>query len=381
MPEQFELTVLMPCLNEELTIETCIKKATTYLQESNVHGEVLIADNGSTDRSVALAEAAGARVVHVTQKGYGSALIGGINAAKGKYVIMGDADDSYNFLGLQPFVDNLRKGADLVMGNRFKGGIQKGAMPFLHKYLGNPVLSFIGRLFFNIPVGDFHCGLRGFNRERILSLGLKTPGMEFASEMVVKSALADFDIQEVPTTLSPDGRDRPPHLNTWRDGWRHLKFLLVYSPAWSLLYPGLFIFALGLILSLTLLPGSLSVGNLRFDVHTLLLAFATCFAGFQLISVYFFAKAYGVTRGYLPPAAKPPVLDKLFQFENSLIIGGVLLLLGLGLILYSFIFWQGTGFSDLDPSYTLRFIMPGVFAIIFSLQLMITGFLREMLRE
>lgn len=380
MKNKYELTVLMPCLNEERTLEVCISKALNFLREHQINGEVLIADNGSTDNSIAVAEAAGARVVSVTDKGYGSALRGGINAAYGEYVIMGDADDSYNFSKLTPYVDALREGADLVMGNRFKGGIEKGAMPFLHRYLGNPVLSFLGRLFYRIPVGDFHCGLRGFNRERMLGLGLKTTGMEFASEMVVKSALADFDIREVPTTLFPDGRDRPPHLNTWQDGWRHLKFLLIYSPAWSLLYPGIAFFLIGILLSLTLLPGSMLIGSLRFDIHTLLLANTLGLIGFQFISIYFFAKEHGVSKGYLPPTSTLPFLNKLFRFETSLIIGGILFVVGLSLIIYSIAFWKNTGFTDLDPTQTLRFVIPGAFALIFSVQLVITGFLREMLR-
>lgn len=379
MSEKYELTILMPCLNEERTLATCIAKALRFLADAGIAGEVLIADNGSTDASVSVAQAAGARVVNVPAKGYGSALRGGIEAAQGTYIIMGDADDSYDFSRLQPFVDALRQGNDLVMGNRFKGGIRPGAMPFLHRYLGNPVLSFIGRLFFNIPIGDFHCGLRGFRRERIRALGLKTTGMEFASEMVVKSALAQLQIAEVPTVLSPDGRDRPPHLNTWRDGWRHLKFLLIYSPTWSLLYPGMAFFLLGLLMSLTLLPGSRNIGSLRLDVHTLMLSATLCFIGFQLVSIFFFAKEYGIRKGHLPPAPPPPFWNWLLKLENSLVTGALLLLAGLALIGYSVFFWSSTGFTDLDASHTLRYVIPGAFAIIFSVQLMLTAFLREML--
>lgn len=240
-PVTLELTILMPCLNEAETLAVCIRKAKEYLELSGVAGEVLIADNGSTDGSQEIARAGGARVVAVASRGYGAALLGGIDAAHGKYIIMGDADDSYDFTALQPFVDGLRKGADIVMGNRFKGGIAPGAMPMLHRYLGNPVLSGIGRLFFRIPIKDFHCGLRGFSRERIRELNLRTTGMEFASEMLVRAALAGYTVEEVPTTLKPDGRSRPPHLRTWRDGWRHLSFLLMYSPRWLFLYPGLLI--------------------------------------------------------------------------------------------------------------------------------------------
>lgn len=380
MKNDCELTILMPCLNEELTLATCIRKARKFLVENNVIGEILIADNGSTDRSIEIAKHENARVVQVNEKGYGSALRGGIAAAQGTYIIMGDADDSYNFYRLELFLEELRDGADLVMGNRFKGGIEKGAMPFLHRYLGNPVLSFIGRLFFRIPVGDFHCGLRGFKAERIRSLGLTTTGMEFASEMVVRTALANMEMREVPTTLSPDGRDRPPHLNTWRDGWRHLKFLLVYSPSWSLLYPGLLFFILGLILSITLLPNSINIGSARLDIHTLLIASTLSFIGFQLISIYYFAKEYGIHKGYLKDHKTPKIWDRLFQFDVAFFLGLSLFLGGLGLIGYSFYSWQSVGFTDLDPRQTLRLVIPGIFALIFSVQFVITSFLREMLK-
>ncbi|MGH8673146.1 MAG: glycosyltransferase family 2 protein, partial [Burkholderiales bacterium] len=241
-----ELTILMPCLDEAATVARCVEKARHFLERTAIAGEVLIADNGSGDGSGALAEAAGARVIRAPERGYGAALRAGIDAARGKYVIMGDADDSYDFSRLEPFVEKLREGFPLVMGNRFKGGIRPGAMPALHRYLGNPVLSFVGRLFFRTGVGDFHCGLRGFDREHILSLGLRTPGMEFASELVVKAALTGWRIAEVPTTLSPDGRGRPSHLRSWRDGWRHLRFLLLFSPRWLFLYPGLALLAVGL---------------------------------------------------------------------------------------------------------------------------------------
>ena len=243
---KYELTILMPCLNEAETLETCIKKAQTFLYENNVDGEILIADNGSTDGSIDIAQRNGARVVNVETKGYGAALIAGGNAALGNYVIMGDSDDSYDFLHLMPFVEKLREGYDLVMGNRFKGGIEKGAMPFSHRYIGNPVLSFIGRFFYSSKIGDFHCGLRGYNTARMRSIDLKTTGMEYASEMVVKSTLYGFKIAEVPTTLKKDGRSHAPHLHTWRDGWRHLKFLLMHSPKWLFLYPGIFLLVLGL---------------------------------------------------------------------------------------------------------------------------------------
>src|SRR6185437_9109088 len=256
-----ELTILMPCLNEAETLAICIRKARAFLSEKGVQGEVMIADNGSTDGSQDIADKEGAVVVNVPARGYGAALLGGIEASDAKYIIMGDADDSYDFSNLMPFIEMLRAGADMVVGNRFKGGITKGAMPFLHRYLGNPVLSFLGRLFFRIRVGDFHCGLRGFNRERILDLGLVTPGMEFASEMIVKSALAGQRIEEVPTTLKPDGRSRPPHLRTWRDGWRHLRFLLIFSPRYLYMVPGIIMLAIGLLGEALLFGGPKQVGD------------------------------------------------------------------------------------------------------------------------
>ncbi|HTU24878.1 MAG TPA: glycosyltransferase family 2 protein, partial [Pirellulales bacterium] len=269
---QVELTVVMPCLNEAETIEVCIAKAQSAFAAHGLTAEVVIADNGSTDGSQALARRLGARVIHVERKGYGSALMGGIAAARGRYVIMGDADDSYDFTSIMPFVEELRAGQQLVMGNRFRGGIQPGAMKALHRYLGNPVLTGIGRLFFGSPCGDFHCGLRGFDKSAIQDLDLRTTGMEFASEMVVKATLGKLRVSEVPTTLAPDGRSRPPHLRSWRDGWRHLRFLLLYSPRWLFLLPGMALLLVGLLTGLWLLPGARTVGGIGLDVSTLMYA-------------------------------------------------------------------------------------------------------------
>ena len=292
-----ELSVVMPCLNEAETLAICIQKAQRFFKENGVEGEVVIADNGSDDGSQQIAVDNGARVIPVAEKGYGNALKGGIAAAEGTYVIMGDADDSYDFLNLTPYLEKLREGYDLVMGNRFKGGIKKGAMPFLHRYLGNPVLSFIGRLFFKSKIGDFHCGLRGFSKEAFYEMELKTSGMEFASEMIVKASLADMKIAEVPTVLSPDGRTRPPHLNTWRDGWRHLRFLLLYSPKWLFLIPSVLLMLFGAGVSLRLLFGSIQIGATRFDVHTLLFSSALFLIGFQLLLFYGLTKIYTVENG------------------------------------------------------------------------------------
>ena len=379
MKEKEELTILMPCLNEEETIGLCIRKALSFLEQHQIRGEVLIADNGSTDQSRDIARRLGARVVDVEAKGYGSALLGGIRAAKGQYIIMGDSDDSYDFLNLMPFVSKLREGYDLVMGNRFKGGIEKGAMPFLHRYLGNPVLTFIGRLFFRIGISDFHCGLRGFRRDSILAIGLNTPGMEFASEMVVKSALNGLKIAEVPTTLSPDGRSRPPHLNTWRDGWRHLRFLLIYSPRWMFFYPGLLFMVLGSILSIALILNPIYFNTVRLDIHTLLYAAGSVIIGFQLISFYILSKAYGVQAGLLPESTRQRKFEKIFSLERSIGAGILLILAGLGLSIWSYLIWQNADYGDLAPSHTLRIVIPGLISLILGIQVIFTGFFRSLL--
>ncbi|MCB9294986.1 MAG: glycosyltransferase family 2 protein [Lewinellaceae bacterium] len=379
MDGKVELTILMPCLNEEETIGICIRKALSFLDEHQVSGEVLIADNGSTDNSKSIARRLGARVVDVEEKGYGSALLGGIKAARGEFVIMGDSDDSYDFLNLGPFLAKLREGYDLVMGNRFKGGVAKGAMPFLHRYLGNPVLTFIGRLFFRIGIGDFHCGLRGFRRDSILAIGLNTPGMEFASEMVVKSALSGLKITEVPTTLSPDGRSRPPHLNTWRDGWRHLRFLLIYSPRWMFFYPGLIFMLLGSLLSIVLIINPIYLNDVRLDIHTLLYAAGSVIIGFQLISFYLLSKTYGVQAGLLPESARLRRFEKIFSLERSIAAGMLLLLAGLGLSVWSYLIWQNADYGDLAPSHTLRIVIPGLISAILGVQVIFTGFFRSLL--
>ncbi|KAB2344058.1 glycosyltransferase family 2 protein [Actinomadura rudentiformis] len=374
-----ELTVVMPCLNEAETVETCVRKAVECLKENGIDGEVVVADNGSTDGSQALAEAAGARVVHVDRKGYGNALMGGIRAARGEYVIMGDADDSYDFTSLQPFVDELRKGADLVMGNRFKGGIAPGAMPPLHKYLGNPVLSYMGRLFFKSKIGDFHCGLRGFRRDVALSLGLQSSGMEFASELVVKFTLFGYKISEVPTTLAVDGRSRPPHLNTWRDGWRHLRFLLLYSPRWLFLIPGLVLMTLGLGAGIALSFGPVTVGEIAFDVDTLVGASAMMVIGFQAVLFALLTKAYGVAEGFLPPTARVGSFLKSWSLERGLVISGVLAVLGLAGLVASLAHWQLRSFGELDPRESLRLVVPSATALMMSFQALLGTFFLSIL--
>jgi glycosyltransferase involved in cell wall biosynthesis len=364
-----ELSVVMPCLNEAETVEICVRKAIGFFADHGVDGEVIIADNGSTDGSQQLARDAGARVVPISDKGYGNALMGGIRAARGRYVVMGDADDSYDFTGLMPFLEQLRGGADLVMGNRFQGGIEPGAMPALHRYLGNPVLSFVGRLFFGSKIGDFHCGLRAFRKDSIARLGLQTGGMEFASEMVVKATLAKYDIREVPTTLSPDGRTRAPHLNTWRDGWRHLRFLLLYSPRWLFFIPGLILMTLGLGSGLALSFGPVRVGEIAFDVDTLVGAGAILVIGFQAVLFALLTKVYAMEEGFLPHDRRVQRLIDWWSLERGVVIGGLLALAGLVGLVASLAHWQVHSFGELDPRHSIRLVVPSATALVMSFQM------------
>lgn len=370
-----ELTILMPCLNEVRTLAACIQKAQTYLASSGVQGEILVADNGSSDGSQALARSCGARVVEVPRPGYGAALIAGIDAANGRYVIMGDSDESYDFSALEPFMAELRRGSQLVMGNRFAGGIRPGAMPPLHRYLGNPVLSFIGRLFFSTPIRDFHCGLRGFDRAAIQQLVLRCEGMEFASEMVVKASLYKLRIAEVPTTLSPDGRDRPPHLRSWRDGWRHLRFLLLFSPRWLFLFPGLLLTLAGVVGQVLLLPAPRVVGGFTLDVHTMLYAAAATVTGLQLLTFAIFAKVFAVEYGILPASRRVTLLRKYLPLELGLALGFVLVCTGMGLSVYSVLAWEAARFGAFDPTYGMRIVIPSMTITMVGLQLIFTTML------
>jgi glycosyltransferase involved in cell wall biosynthesis len=363
-----ELTILMPCLNEAETLAICIGKARGWLERSGVRGEVVIADNGSTDGSQAIATSAGARVVPIEAKGYGSALLGGIRAARGRYVIMGDSDDSYDFGNLDAFLSALRAGHALVMGNRFQGGIKPGAMPALHRYVGNPVLSTIGRLFFHSPCGDFHCGLRGFDRAAILDLDLQAPGMEFASEMVVKATLHGLSIAEVPTTLSPDGRSRPPHLRSWRDGWRHLRFLLLFSPRWLFLYPGLGLLGSGLALMAWLVPHPRIVAGVTLDIHTLFYASLAVVVGFHSALFYVFARLYGMREGLAPPDERFLRLTRAVTLEAGLLAGLMLLLVGVGLAVLAVSTWNQAAFGDLAPERAMRLVIPSGTCILLAFQ-------------
>lgn len=368
-----ELTILMPCLNESKTLKTCIDKAKLFLITHHIDGEILVADNGSTDGSQDIAKNLGARVVDIDEKGYGAALIGGCNAALGKYVIMGDSDDSYDFLNLMPFVEKLREGYELVMGNRFKGGIEPGAMPPLHRYIGNPVLSFIGRVLYKSDIKDFHCGLRGYNRESILKLNLHTTGMEYASEMVVQATLHKLKICEVPTTLRKDGRDRPPHLRSWSDGWRHLTFLLMHSPNWLFLYPGLIFFVIGLVFSIVLTIGPVTLGSTTFSINTLLYSAMSTILGLQLILFFVLTKKYAAKTKFIPITKFDQKLIK-FTMNKGILIGACLLFLGIVGAIASVVIWSDTGFGNLTPEHMFRLTIPVLILIVCGIQLMFNSF-------
>lgn len=375
-----ELTILMPCLDEARTVAACIGRARRFLARSGMRGEIVVADNGSSDGSREIAAANGARVVEVSQRGYGAALIGGMRAARGRYVIMGDADDSYDFSELQGFVDKLRAGHELVIGNRFAGGIRPGAMPPLHRYLGNPVLSLVGRLFFKSPVRDFHCGLRGFDREAMLRLGLNSPGMEFASEMVVKATLGGLRITEVPTILSPDGRGRAPHLRSWRDGWRHLRFLLIHAPAWLFMLPGIALITLGLALAVPLAMGPLDVGSFTLDIHTLLYATVMITVGLQMWLFAGASSSHAVQIGVLPRMPRGLQWMRGLSLEKALLCGLALFAGGAALAVTSLVMWSGADFQGVNPSRLMRVAIPAAGLMVAGLQVATTGFLMEFIR-
>jgi glycosyltransferase involved in cell wall biosynthesis len=379
MPNELEMTVVMPCLNEAETLAVCVDKALKSLHDNGISGEVVVADNGSTDGSQAIAEAHGARVIPVPVRGYGAALDAGILAARGKYVLMGDADDSYEFAHIPRFLSELQGGADLVMGNRFKGGIGPGAMPFLHRYLGNPVLSMLGRAFFSVPAGDFHCGMRAFSKDAYVKLKLRTTGMEFASEMVVKASLQKLVIKEVPTTLQKDGRSRPPHLRTWRDGWRHLRFLLMYSPRWLFLVPGITLMAIGLALTAWLLPSERPLGNVNLGVDTLAYAQAAVLLGFQLIFFGIAAKVFAITEGLLPEDKKIDIWFEYITLETGLIIGALLALVGFVIAAMSFHSWASAGYGPLPPVEMMRHTLPAMMCLMLGAEICFGSFFLSLL--
>ncbi len=374
-----ELSIVMPCLDEARTLGTCIEKASSFIQAYGISGEIIVSDNGSKDGSQQIAVDAGARVVDAPTKGYGAAITAGILAARGRFVIVGDSDGSYDFSHLEAFVDELRDGKDLVIGNRFEGGISAGAMPFLHRYLGNPVLSMIGRLFFRSNVRDFHCGLRGISKEAFSKLDIQTTGMEFASEMVVKAVLRGMMISEVPTTLSPDGRDRAPHLRTWRDGWRHLRFLLMYAPRWLFLYPGLVLMGVGLFAMMAILPGPLQLGSIVFDVHTLVVAMGAIVVGGQVTLFYLLAQRYAVTTGLLPETSSSRVIQPYMRLEFVVVLGSALFVTGTAGLIYAVYLWSITSFSQLNYSWMMRLVVPSVATMAFGVQAVFAGFLGSIL--
>jgi len=373
------VTIVMPCLNEAESLEPCIHKAQAAIADTGVQGEVVIADNGSTDGSIELAERLGARVVHVKARGYGSALQGGFAAARGKYILMGDADGSYDFAHLPRFIEALDAGSQLVMGNRFAGGIAPGAMPPLHRYFGNPGLSWMGRLFFGAPVGDFYCGLRAFRRDVLPTLNLQSPGMELGVEMVAKAALYGLKVSEVPTTLSPDLRSRPPHLRTWRDGWRTLRFFLLYSPRWLFFYPGLLLMVLGIALSAAVLPGVIDVFGARLDVDTLLYAGAAIVVGFQGVVFAVLARVYAESEGFLPDTSLVRTARRMFSLERGLLIGGALLLASLVLTVIALVRWEQSSFHHLNYPSTLRLAIPAAVALMLGVQLIFASFFMSVL--
>ncbi|MBI1272666.1 MAG: glycosyltransferase [Alphaproteobacteria bacterium] len=376
-----ELSIVMPCLNEARTLAACIGKARSFLEANGIAGEIIVADNGSCDGSPEIAQQAGARLVRVAERGYGAVLAGGIAAAAGVFVIMGDADASYDFAESGVLLEKLRGGADLVMGNRFTGGIKPGAMPFMNRYLGNPVLSAIGRLFFKIPAGDFHCGLRGFKREAVIGLGLRTTGMEYASEMLVRAALQGLKIAEVPVTLSPDGRARPSHLRPWQDGWRHLRFLLLYSPRWLYLYPGLALMGFGIAIAMLLLPGPFMVmENVGIDVHTLLIGAVCIIVGMQSLTFAMLARQSAVRLGVLPDDGKYARLFSVLSVERLLLLALSMAALGVGAIFWAAQIWSAVHFGALDYRDMMRILIAAATLVIGGVQTGFTAFMLGILQ-
>jgi glycosyltransferase involved in cell wall biosynthesis len=369
-----EVSIVMPCLNEAETLARCIGHAQAAIKKGGYPAEIIVADNGSTDGSQRVARELGATVIEVPRRGYGSALIGGIDAAQGRFIVMGDADDSYDFEAIAPLIDKLREGYDLVVGNRFKGGIEPGAMPWSHRWVGNPALTLISRIFFNAPVGDTHCGLRALTKDAYERMRLRATGMEFASEMVIKAALKGMRITEVAVKLRPDGRSRPPHLRTWRDGWRHLRFMLLFSPRWLFLYPGLALFAVGAILSALLIGGPLHVAGVRLDIHTLLVAGFLSLVGYQLVLFAVFTKIFAIRMGFHPPH---PLLLRVFKYVNlevGVLAGALMVVAGIVGLVVAVVSWQAVGFGNLDPSLTMREVIPAVVLLALGTQTVFASF-------
>jgi glycosyltransferase involved in cell wall biosynthesis len=379
---ELEVSIVMPCLNEAETLQRCIRKAQQSIRQHGLRAEIIIADNGSIDGSREMAQAGGARVVPVEAKGYGAALAGGIEAAKGRYVIMGDADDSYDFSHIFPFIEKLREGHDLVMGCRLPSGggtVVPGAMPWKHRWIGNPVLTGIGRLFFRSSISDFHCGLRAFRKEAYQKLDMRTTGMEFASEMVIKATLRKMRVTQIPITLHKDGRSRPPHLRSWRDGWRHLRFMLMYSPRWLFLFPGIIGFLVGAFFFALLLQGPLRVGTAFLDTNTLLVSSMAIILSFQLISFAMFTKIFAISEGLLP---EDPRLNRLFSIitlEVGILVGLILAASGLGLLIGAVVYWAKLGFGELSYPDSLRLVIPAVTSLTLGAQIIFSSFFMSIL--
>lgn len=381
-PPSIDLTILMPCLNEAETLAACIRKAHLGMERAGITGEILIADNGSTDGSQELASGLGARVVPIAEKGYGNALRGGIEAARGRWIIMGDADDSYDFSEIAPFVEKLRSGVDLVMGCRMpRGGgrIMPGAMPWKHRWIGNPALSFIGRLFFHCPAQDFHCGLRGFSREAALRMDLRTTGMEFASEMVIKANLRKMSIAQVPITLHKDGRSRPPHLRSWRDGWRHLRFMLIYSPRWLFLIPGLLLAAICGFLVILLYCFSLTLGGVTLDTGVMVLAAMGLLVGVQLFGLAFAAKVFAIEAGLLQEDRRFSSWFQYFNLERGILLGIIFSIIGLGFIGRAFWIWNTKNFGELSYPENMRNLIAGGTGVALGIQILSISFFLSVL--
>lgn len=376
---EIELSIIMPCLNEAKTVGVCVRKANDYLRRTGIRGEVIVADNGSSDGSQEIAFSAGARVISVPARGYGAAIMGGVIQARGKYAVMGDSDDSYDFEALDSFIAHLRDGALVVMGNRFKGGIAPRAMPLLHRYLGTPVISFIGRLFFRLKVGDFNCGLRGFSRAALLELRLSSSGMEFASEMIVKAALFGYRIDEVPTVLRPDGRGRPPHLRSWRDGWRHLRFLLMLSPRWLFFIPGCVLWMIGSLGCAILGASPVAVGGFGLDIHTMLYAGAASIVGLQMMYFGVFARLFGTLFGPFRPHKYLGAFLKCFTLERGLLVAMTAVVLGLGLACFALFSWSEIGFSATNPRHLMRITIPSVVLIVEGVETIMASFFLSIL--
>src|SRR5216684_4110252 len=369
-----EVSIVMPCLNEVETLAACIAEAREAISKGGYTAEIIVADNGSTDGSQLVARELGAKVVDVQRKGYGSALIGGIDAAQGRFVVMGDADASYDFGAIAPLIAKLCDGYDLVVGNRFLGGIEPGAMPWSHRWLGNPVLSSINKMFFHAPVGDTHCGLRAFTKDAYEKMRLRATGMEFASEMVIKASLKGMRITEVPVVLRPDGRSRPPHLRTWRDGWRHLRFMLLFSPRWLFLYPGMALFASGALVGALLETGPKRIGSVTFDIHTLLLAGFASLIGYQLIVFAVFTKVFAMQRGFHPPNPRYNAMFRYVSLETGLVVGALMLVVGVVALIVAVASWGAVGFGSLDPSLTMREVIPAVVLLALGSQTVFASF-------